>query len=83
MVFYRKYLQLSYSSLKTSKEFFLIFFSSSPFCSLELSPLLNHPKSHHFNPKQQESKIQNNKVPQLIPILIALFTSNHTLSLPP
>jgi hypothetical protein len=44
---------------------------------------LNHPKSHHFNPKQQESKIQNNKVPQLIPILIALFTSNHTLSLPP
>ncbi len=26
-------------------------------------PLLNHPKSHHYDPKQQEFKIQTNKIP--------------------
>ncbi len=26
-------------------------------------PLLNHPKSHHYDPKQHEFKIQINKVP--------------------
>jgi short subunit fatty acids transporter len=44
---------------------------------------LNHPKSHHYDPKQQEFKIQTNKVPCLVPILTTLFTSNHILSFTP
>jgi hypothetical protein len=46
-------------------------------------PILNHPKSHHYDPKQQEFKIQTNKVPWLVPILITLLILNHILNLPP
>jgi hypothetical protein len=45
-------------------------------------PLLNHLKSHHYDPKQQEFKIQTNKVPWLVPILTAMFISNRILILP-
>jgi hypothetical protein len=47
----------SYYSLKNPH---LIFFSIFFFKTL---PLLNHPKTHHYDPKQQKFKIQTNKVP--------------------
>ncbi len=61
--------------------------SQSPFffCSPKL-PLYYHPKSHHYDPKQQEFKIQTNNVPWLIlilTILFILFILNHMRSLPP
>jgi hypothetical protein len=37
--------------------------SSSPPFIFQNSPLYNHPKSHHDDPKQEEFKIQTNKVP--------------------
>jgi hypothetical protein len=46
-------------------------------------PLLNQPKLHHYDTKQQEFKIQINKVLWLIPILTALFIPNHILKLTP
>ncbi len=55
MVFYHKYLQLflflSQNSLFVSSYFSLFV--------LQNSPLYNHPKSHHNDPKQQEFKIKN------------------------
>ncbi len=40
---------------------YLIFFTFPLFS--RTFPILNHPKSHHYDPKQQEFKIQTNKVP--------------------
>ncbi len=72
----------SYFSFQKKKTNFPVSFS---FCSPKL-PLYYHPKSCQYDPKQQEFKIQTNKVPWLIlvlTILFILFISNHILSLPP
>jgi hypothetical protein len=71
----------SYSYFSLNKTPCFIFFSSCLFC--KTLPLLNHPKSHHYDLKQQEFKIQTNKVLWLIPILTTLFILNHIPSLPP
>ncbi len=79
VVLYCKYLQLFlFFSKKDSMSHFLFLHLFS-----KTLPLLNQPKLHHYDTKQQEFKIQINKVLWLIPILTALFIPNHILKLTP
>ncbi len=58
VVFYFKYFHLFLFFSKNLSHFFLLLL-----CFLELRTLLNHPKSYHYDPKQQVFKIQMNKIP--------------------